>query len=119
MQGRFVVREGNAFTDDFTIKGTSATIEVTGRTGLLARDYDQRVTVIPQVSSTLPIAGAIAGGPVVGAAVFLADRLVGDKFNRINRVRYEVTGSWDDPLYKRLEQKSGDGNDVGIDWDEP
>jgi uncharacterized protein (TIGR02099 family) len=119
MQGRFEVKAGNAFTNDFTIKGTSAIIEVTGRTGLLAQDYDQKVTVIPQVSSTLPIAGAIAGGPVVGAAVFLADRLVGDKFNRITRARYQVSGSWDDPVYKRLEQKSRDGNDVGIESDEP
>jgi len=119
MQGHFVVSEGHAVTNDFTIKGTSATIEISGRTGLLAHDYDQRVTVIPQVSSTLPIAGAIAGGPVVGAAVFLADKLVGDKFNRITRVRYQVSGSWDDPVYKRLEQKSRDGNDVGIEVDEP
>ena len=119
MQGRFVITEGNAFTNDFTIKGTSATIEVDGRTGLVAQDYDQRVTVTPQVSSTLPIAGAIAGGPVVGAAVFLADKLVGDKFNRITRVRYQVSGSWDKPVYKRLEHKSRAGNDVGIEVDEP
>jgi len=119
MQGRFVVTGGNAFTDDFTIKGTSATIEVNGRTGLVAQDYDQRVTVIPQVSSTLPIAGAIAGGPVVGAAVFLADKLVGDKFNRMNRVRYQVSGSWADPVYSRLEQKRENDNNVGIETDEP
>ena len=119
MQGRFVVTEGNAFTNDFTIKGTSATIEIDGRTGLVAQDYDQRVTVTPQVSSTLPIAGAIAGGPVVGAAVFLADKLVGDKFNRITRVRYKVSGSWDEPVYSRLDQKSQDGNRVEIDTDEP
>jgi uncharacterized protein (TIGR02099 family) len=119
MQGRFVVTEGNAFTDDFTIKGTSATIEVSGRTGLVAKDYDQRVTVIPQVSSTLPIAGAIAGGPVVGAAVFLADKLVGDKFNRMTRVRYQVSGSWDDPVYRRLDYKSGNSNRVRIEADEP
>ena len=119
MQGRFVVTGGNAVTDDFTIEGTSATIEIKGRTGLVAQDYDQRVTVIPQVSSTLPIAGAIAGGPVVGAAVFLADKLVGDKFNRFTRVRYQVSGSWDDPVYKKLEQESAIDSGVGIDTDEP
>jgi uncharacterized protein YhdP len=118
MQGRFVVTGGNATTDNFTIKGTSATIEIKGRTGLVAQDYDQRVTVIPQVSSTLPIAGAIAGGPVVGAAVFLADKLVGDKFNRITRVRYQVSGSWADPVYTKLEQNSDNGSG-GIDMDDP
>ncbi|MFQ5642114.1 MAG: YhdP family protein [Thiogranum sp.] len=104
MEGHFVVMDGDAFTNDFTIKGSSATIDVAGRTGLVARDYDQLVTVTPQVSSTLPIAGAIAGGPAVGAAVFLADKLVGDKFNRMTRIQYQVTGSWEDPVYRKLER---------------
>jgi uncharacterized protein (TIGR02099 family) len=120
MKGRFRIRDGDAVTNNFTIKGTSATIEVAGRTGLVARDYDQLVTVTPQVSSTLPIAGAIAGGPVVGAAVFLADKLVGDKFNRITRVRYRVTGSWDDPVYEQLQQEGNRIDDsVGTESDEP
>jgi uncharacterized protein YhdP len=114
MKGKFVIEDGNAYTDDFTIKGTSVNIEVSGRTGLLAHDYDQLVTVTPQVSSTLPIAGAIAGGPAVGAAVFLADKLVGDRVNRLTRVRYHVTGSWDNPVYSKLKKdkakhQSGDG----------
>jgi len=104
MQGHFVVMDGDAFTNDFTIEGSSSTIDIAGRTGLVTRDYDQLVTVTPQVSSTLPIAGMIAGGPAIGAAVFLADKLVGDKFNRITRVQYQVTGSWDDPVYKKLGQ---------------
>ena len=104
MRGHFVVMDGDAFTNDFTIKGSSATIDIAGRTGLVAQDYDQLVTVTPQVSSTLPIAGAIAGGPAIGAAVFLADKLVGDKFNRITRIQYQVTGSWDKPVYKKLGQ---------------
>jgi len=102
MQGHFVVMDGDVFTNDFTIKGSSAKIDIAGRTGLVARDYDQLVTVTPQVSSTLPIAGVIAGGPAIGAAVFLADKLVGDKFNRMTRIQYQVTGSWDDPVYKKL-----------------
>lgn len=105
MQGHFVVMDGDAFTNDFTIKGSSAIIDIAGRTGLVAQDYDQLVTVTPQVSSTLPIAGAIAGGPAIGAAVFLADKLVGDKFNRITRIQYQVVGSWDEPVYKKLEQR--------------
>ena len=115
MEGHFVVMEGNAFTNDFTIEGTSAIIDIAGRTGLITQDYDQLVTVTPQVSSTLPIAGAIAGGPVVGAAVFLADKLVGDKFNRITRVRYKVSGSWDDPVYRAPGAKEPGGNHVEID----
>ncbi|MGD2076539.1 MAG: YhdP family protein, partial [Gammaproteobacteria bacterium] len=85
MDGHIVVMDGNAFTNDFTIRGSSAVIEIAGRTGLVAKDYDQLVTVTPQLSASLPIAGAIAGGPAVGAAVFIAEKLVGDEFNRISR----------------------------------
>jgi len=102
MKGHFIVMDGDIFTNDFSIRGTSATIDVTGRTGLVARDYDQLLTVTPQVSSTLPIAGAIAGGPAVGAAVFLADKLIGKQLNRLARVRYQVSGSWAKPVFTRL-----------------
>jgi uncharacterized protein YhdP len=105
MSGHFVVMDGDAYTSDFTIKGSSATIAITGRTGLVDRDYDQMVTVTPQVSSSLPIAGAIAGGPAVGAAVFLAEKLVGKEFNRMTEVQYHVSGSWDNPVYERLGKK--------------
>jgi uncharacterized protein (TIGR02099 family) len=108
MQGRFTIMDGDAFTDDFTIDGTSVKIDISGRTGLVARDYEQLVSVTPQVSSTLPIAGAIAGGPAVGAAVYLADKLVGDRFNRLTQVQYRVTGSWDDPVYTRLKRNEPD-----------
>jgi uncharacterized protein YhdP len=57
------------------------------------------------VTSTLPIAGAIAGGPAVGAAVFLADKLMGDSFNRLTQVKYHVTGSWDKPVYSKLKKE--------------
>lgn len=107
MKGRFLVMDGDAYTENFAIDGTSVNIDISGRTGLVARDYDQLVTVTPQVSSTLPIAGAIAGGPAVGAAVYLADKLVGDRFNRLTRVQYQVTGSWDKPVYTKLKKEEG------------
>jgi len=117
MKGHFVVMDGNAFTDDFSINGTSANIDISGRTGLVAHDYDQLVTVTPQVTSTLPIAGAIAGGPAVGAAVFLADKLVGDRVNRLTQVKYHVTGSWDTPVYTKLKKDKGKKSGKGGDGD--
>jgi len=112
MAGSLVISDGNAYTEDFVIEGSSAIIEISGRTGLTKRDYDQLIKVTPQVSSSLPLAGAIAGGPAVGAAVYLAERLVGKRFNRMAQVRYKVTGSWDNPVYTRL--KKGDKSSVKL-----
>ncbi len=104
MRGHFVVMDGDAFTNDFTLEGTSVEVKVSGRTGLVKHDYDQLITVTPQVTSTLPIAGAIAGGPLVGAAALLADRLLGESFNRLTRVQYQVTGTWDKPEFTKLKK---------------
>jgi uncharacterized protein (TIGR02099 family) len=112
LEGHIVVMDGDAFTNDLTIKGSSAVIEIAGRTGLVKKDYDQLVTVTPQLSASLPIAGALAGGPAVGAAVFIAEKLVGDEINRMNRVQYQVSGTWDAPVYRKLrkERRSGDAD---------
>lgn len=123
MKGTFVIMDGNAYTDDFVIEGSSAIIKISGRTGLIGRDYDQLVSVTPQVSSSLPLAGAIAGGPAVGAAVYLAERLVGKNFNRMAEVKYRVTGSWDKPVYTRLKQEvktdTGPGPDTSSSKESP
>ncbi|WJW74874.1 YhdP family protein [Thiohalobacter sp. IOR34] len=103
IEGHFTIIDSDAYTNDLTIEGPSARIEISGRTGLAARDYDQLVTVVPHVRSGLPIAGALAGGPAVGAALFLADRLLGRQLEGLARYQYTVTGSWDDPRFVRLE----------------
>ncbi|MDQ4148127.1 MAG: TIGR02099 family protein, partial [Pseudomonadota bacterium] len=42
IKGDFSFTDANMYTDNLIIKGPSASIGITGRTGLLARDYDQR-----------------------------------------------------------------------------
>ena len=74
--GEFTFKQGQAYTDNLTIEAPAARIQVQGRTGLKERDYEQRVTVTPRFGGALPIAGVLAGGPAVGAAVLLAERLL-------------------------------------------
>ena len=112
IQGKFSLFGGDAYTNDLLVEGPAARIEISGRTGLAARDYDQLVTVIPQVQSTLPIAGAIAGGPLVGAALLLADRLFArqmEDLTRFARRQYTVTGSWDEPQVRELPREPARG----------
>ena len=86
------------------MRADSALIEVSGPINLVEESYNQVVKVTPSVSSTLPLAGAVAGGPVglgVGTAIFLADRIAGRLFNReiVNLIsyRYRLTGPWRAP----------------------
>ncbi len=104
IDGSFNLKGGNAYTDDLTLKAPSAQIHISGRIGLKDKDYNQTMTVTPQVSSSLPLplAGAIAGGPVVGAVVFIAGRLLKPEIDKVTRYQYSVTGSWDNPVIQPL-----------------
>ncbi|MHB1239109.1 MAG: YhdP family phospholipid transporter [Gammaproteobacteria bacterium] len=101
LQGTFSLRNANAYTDNLTLKGPSADLVITGRIGLLARDYDQTVTVLPNLGGSLPLAGALAGGPAVGAALFVAEHMLRGPIQDITRYQYSVTGSWEHPVVTR------------------
>lgn len=119
IEGTFKLTDANAYTDDLFIDGPSARIEISGRTGLAAHDYDQLVTVIPRVSSTLPIAGAIAGGPAVGAALLLAEKLLPEQMEKLTsfaKYHYSLTGTWESPELTRLSAQQEDtGGETGFE----
>ena len=102
ISGDFTLDEGDAYTNDLVIDGPSGKIEIAGRTGLVTHTFDQLVTVTPRLDATLPVAGAIAGGPLAGLAVLVAQQLMGEQVDRINRFQYSVTGPWDDPQINQL-----------------
>ncbi|MCP3671866.1 MAG: TIGR02099 family protein [Gammaproteobacteria bacterium] len=96
-EGVFELDSGDAYTNDLMLESPSALIEITGRTGLVSQDFDQLVMVTPSISSTIPIAGALAGGPAVGAALLLAQKLIGKQVDKVSTTRYTITGPWDKP----------------------
>jgi uncharacterized protein YhdP len=106
IEGNFVLDNGDAYTNDLVIEGPAARIEISGRIGLAKSDYDELVTVIPSMSSSLPLAGALAGGPAIGAALLVAQRLLGDELEKASwftHTHYAVTGPWSDPVFTKIE----------------
>ena len=104
IDGNFDIGDGQAYTSDLEISGPSADVRVSGRTGLVERDLDQRVEVTPSVSSGVALAGTVAGGPVVGAALFVMQEMFQRPLGRITRTSYHIHGSWDDPVVERVEE---------------
>lgn len=103
ISGDFNLVDGNAYTSNMVMKGPSVGIAVSGRTGLVDRTYDQVAVVHANIGSTLPLAGALAGGPALGAALLIFSEVFKGPLQGMTRARYKVTGSWDDPLVERLE----------------
>jgi uncharacterized protein (TIGR02099 family) len=100
--GDFDLREGSAFTENVVVKGPAAEIGLIGRIGLKNKDYDQTAVVTGSVGSSLPLA-ALAGGPVVGAAVLLFTQVFKQPLKGLARGYYRITGSWDNPIVERIK----------------
>ena len=111
MTARATVSGGDLWVSDLTITGRSAVVRMAGRTGLLNRDLDQHVVVVPRLRSTLPIVGALVGGPVAGAVVLVVERVlgIGDQVEEAARVEYKISGSWSNPVVRAQVRVGGDG----------
>ncbi|UJJ52066.1 MULTISPECIES: YhdP family protein [Rhodanobacter] len=105
ISGDFKLANGNAITDNLSIVGPAANISVNGRTGLRARDYDQQMVVVPHVGNSLPLVGAMVGGPVGAAAGFAVQGILGRGLNQAASARYRITGSWDEPVITLVEKR--------------
>ncbi|HEY7640928.1 MAG TPA: YhdP family protein [Steroidobacteraceae bacterium] len=103
VHGDFELRDGNAFTTNLLLRGPAAEIGIAGRTGLVAHDYDQTAVVTGNLGASLPVAGALAGGPVVGAAVLLFSQVFKEPLKGITRGYYRITGPWDNPTVERVD----------------
>jgi uncharacterized protein YhdP len=100
--GEITVGNGSAQIRELAILAPPADIRISGRTDLVDGVLDQRVEVTPKIGTGLAIAGTVAGGPLVGAAVFLADKVTDGGFERLGRYAYRVEGPWRDPEITRV-----------------
>lgn len=93
----FTLKGGSAYTQNLAIEAPSAQIQMRGRAGLRARDFDMTVNVTPHIGGTLPVVGAVIGGPAGAAAGLVVQGLLGRNINHVAGSMYSVTGSWDKP----------------------
>jgi uncharacterized protein (TIGR02099 family) len=115
ISGKLSIRNGEAEIQTLVIDGPSANISIAGSTNLVRKDLNQIVTVTPRIGTGVAIASAVAGGPLVGAAVFLADQVTGGVVDKLGRHQYVLTGPWAKPDIRRgklggeAEEDTGEG----------
>ena len=107
VKGQLVVTDGDVQSNRFYLESPSARLDFQGRIGLGKEDIDQLITITPKTTEGLPLVGALAGGPLVGAAVFVAQKIAGKTVNKLAGYQYKVTGSWEDPQIKQISQPGG------------
>ena len=102
--GNFDLADGNAHTTDLDIKGPSLRMEIRGRVGLSAQDLDQQVSVHPDYGSGIAVGATLAGGPIAGVIVLLAQQVLQKPLDQITELNYRITGPWDNP---KIDSGSG------------
>ena len=111
LQGDFTIEDGDAYTSNLYMIGPAARVDITGRIGLVAQDYDQLVTVTPRISETLPLIGALALTPQIGAAILFVQKVMEPQINKATQVKYSITGPWTAPQIVKLKRPKVESSD--------
>ena len=103
-EGEINIETGDAYTENFAISSPVAQINISGRTGLADRDYENVVEVIPDVGGGLAGITALLVNLPAGVGLWLVDKITGKQFNEASRKTYEVSGSWESPEIELIEE---------------
>ena len=90
LNGSTSITRGVAVTEDLSIEGPAAEVEVKGKTNLYTETYNLHVTVIPSLGLATP---------VVDIATMIVNK---EQEGSITANEYNITGTWGDPIVTRL-----------------
>jgi uncharacterized protein (TIGR02099 family) len=91
------IDRGVMSSNDFILVGPTARVEMKGETDLQKETQHLWVSVTPYIISDSISLAALAGGPAVAAATYLAQKLLKNPLNKLALTQYEIVGTWDNP----------------------
>lgn len=98
LDGRWLAKEGVFNTSEpITVSGPSTNLELDGRLDMARDEIDAKLLVTLPISNNMPLAALIVGAPAIGGALFVVDKLLGDRVARFASVQYDVKGPWQSP----------------------
>ena len=96
--GSFDIVDGVASTCDMSLDGPAAIVGIVGQVDLAGKQYEQGAVISAQVGNTLPIVGAVVGGPPVAAAMLIFSQIFKKPLQEVGQVYYGISGAWDEPV---------------------
>jgi len=105
LAGRIDVKQGVLSTQNLEMKGPAARVLLSGKAWVSNETADLNVRVSPAVGNSVSFASTLVGGPVVGAATYLIQKLFSDPIDQLLTYEYQVKGPWEDPQVNRLGSK--------------
>ncbi len=87
--------------EPIAVKGSSGSFRVGGQVSLVTQEIDSDMIVTLPLSQNLPwyaAYSAIATGPLVGAGVWVAQKVFEKQIDQFSSAKYKVTGTVDEPV---------------------
>lgn len=98
LAGKYRIDKGIAHSETpLEMEGPSANLQASGTLNLVDETVDKDMEVALPLTSNVPFAAVLLGAPQVAGAVFLIDKLIGDRLERVTTLRYHISGDWSDP----------------------
>ncbi|MDE1462734.1 YhdP family protein [Spartinivicinus poritis] len=85
------------FKEPVEIEGPSSNFALSGKANLVNDTLNMSLLVTLPVTNNLPFLAVLMGAPQVGGAIYLFDKLLGDKVEKFASARYTLTGSFSNP----------------------
>lgn len=105
ISGTLKANRGVLSSDDFRIEGAAAKVAMKGETDLAAETQKLNVRVVPEIGSSVAMAGALLASPVIGVTALIVQKLLKDPLGQIAAYEYSITGTWDNPHVEKLGRK--------------
>jgi uncharacterized protein (TIGR02099 family) len=106
IRGDFNLQNGSVYTKNSRIDGPIARVDISGRIGLVEKDYDLALSVTPYVTSSLPVAATLLTGPVVGVATWAVTKVINSQVSKMITYHYVVQGPWKNPSWQSVTTKA-------------
>jgi len=106
ISGSMRIVRGVVSSDDFTMQGSAAKVDMSGETDLTRETQKLRVRITPSFGDSVSVAGAFLGGPVVGLTALLLQKVFKDPLGRMAAYEYQINGTWSDPKVSKIQSRS-------------
>lgn len=103
IDSEMTLNDGKLQSTRFELLSSVLKLNVTGYSTMLDQSLHYQMAATPSLGNVLPIVGAVAGGPIIGGATFVAQKLfelAGGSFVTLN---YQIGGTWDNPIIERSQ----------------
>lgn len=100
------INQGMAKTENFKMRGVSATVLIDGTADIAKENQDLHVVVIPEINAgAASVVYGLAVNPAIGVGTFLAQLFLREPLMKAFTFEYQVTGPWKEPVVTRLARK--------------